>query len=339
MTTIQIIRKKLDPAEVGGANTRYNDDCDCIQTTPDDGTTWNDNPGLDPRHNAALQLPPRGGADPQCDAAANMRAQLEKFINTILTVATQGAGASAILGVLIFFMPAVAILWTLALEIMGGLLTIGQSTINAAFTSGVYDQLECIFYCHIGGDGTCSAAQLAAIEEQIGTDIGGVVQAVMALYLSILGEVGLTNSGAIGAETGDCSGCDCGWCLRWDGAEIDDDWVFDFGPNGSLSSYCHLVLTIVHIDVIEFGWLSDGVGEGGTSGAGIWDATGYSHNLILESPLSGADNPLILTNNASMDWIGLGANADGGSGGHVTITYIRLTGRGTAPAIGTPCAP
>jgi len=211
MTTIQIVRKKLDPAEVGGANTRYDDDCDCTQTTPDGGTTWIDNPGIDPRHSPALQMPARTSSDPRCDAAHSMRVQLERFINTVVTVATQGAGASAILGVLAVFMPEVAILWLLCTEIIGGLLSLGQSTINAAFTTPIYDQLECIFYCHIGADGVCSAGQLAAIEAQIGTDIGGVVQVVMAAYLTLTGEVGFTNSGVVGGDTGDCSGCACIW--------------------------------------------------------------------------------------------------------------------------------
>lgn len=225
MTTIQIVRKKLDAAEVGGANTRYDDDCDCTQTTPDGGTTWIDNPGIDPRHSAALQLPPLTTSDPRCDAAHSMRQQLEKFINTVVTVATQGAGASAILGVLAVFMPEIAILWLLCTEIMGGLLSIGQSVINAAFTTPIYDQLECIFYCHIDADGICSADALSAIGTQIASDIGGVVQAVMALYLGLTGEVGLTNSGAIGTDAGDCSGCDCSTCYTWLFEDYDGGWV------------------------------------------------------------------------------------------------------------------
>lgn len=215
MTLISIVRKKLDPAEVGGANTRYDDDCDCVQTTPDGGTTWIDSPSNDPRHSLSQQLPARTTSDPRCDAAANMRHYLEGFINTVVTVATQGAGASAILGVLAVFMPEIAILWLLCLEIMGGLLSIGQSTINAAFTSGVYDTLESIFYCAIADDGTCTSGQLATIEDQIAAQIGGVVQVVMSLYLSLLGEVGLTNSGASGSEIGDCSGFECSWCYDY----------------------------------------------------------------------------------------------------------------------------
>ena len=224
MTTIQIVRKLLSAAEVGGANTRYDSDTDTVQTTPDGGTTWVDNPALDPRHATTLQLPARTGGDPQCDAAHNMRLQLKKFMDTIIEVSTQGAGASAILGVLVVFMPEVAILWTLALEIMGGLLSIGQSTLNAAFTDGVYDQLECIFYCNIEGDGTVTADDLATIETKIASDIGGVVQAAMEFYLLILGEVGLSNSGAIGADTGDCSGCGCEWCYEFDFTASDGGW-------------------------------------------------------------------------------------------------------------------
>jgi len=223
VTLIQIIRKKLDPSEVGGANTRYDDSCDCTQSSPDGGTTWIDNPAIDPRHSPTLQMPARTTSDPQCDAAANMVAYLRKFIDTITTVATQGAGASAILGVLVVFMPEVAILWTLALEIMGGLLAIGQSTINAAFTDPVYDQIENIFYCNINSDGTVTAEQLDTIGSEIADVIGGVVQAVMALYLPLVGEVGLTNAGATGSEVGDCSGFVCGWCYDFhDGTGLED---------------------------------------------------------------------------------------------------------------------
>jgi len=234
MTTIQIVRKLLSSNEVGGDNNRYNDSTDIVQTTPDGGITWNDNPGADPRHNTALQNPPRGGSDPQCDAAANMRANLEKFINTIVTVATQGAGASAILGVLAVFMPEIAILWLLCTEVMGGLLSIGQSVINAAFTTPVYDALEQIFYCNIASDGTCTAEQLSQIEDAIASQIGGVVQTVMALYLSLTGEVGLTNSGATGDAVGDCSGFGCGWCYNylWQ-TGVPDSWNVVSGQGGS----------------------------------------------------------------------------------------------------------
>lgn len=350
MTTIQIVRKKLDPAEVGGANTRYSSDCDCTQSTPDGGTTWVDNPALDPRHSTALQMPARTTSDPQCDAAANMVAYLRHFIDTIVTVSTQGAGASAILGILIVFMPEVAILWSLALEVMGGLLSIGQSTINAAFTDPVYDQLENIFYCNINSDGTVTAEQLDIIGAKIASEIGGVVQAVLALYLPLLGEVGLSNSGATGSEVGDCSGFACGWCESQHFAVSDNGYSIVSGEGGTYSAGVgfigtnlnagnntdvgvEIVITPTQLTYVRFHiYITAGDGPNYGVGMRLWDGATLVYNGLVGGGSTG-DYIHTFGSPTTIDKIQMFVNA-GSSGGSTGVTDAHIEGVGTNPFSG-----
>jgi len=316
---------------------RYFSDDDTVQIQEPDGD-WVANPAADPRHSPSNEFPPIGGDSPQCDSAANMVAWIKKFIDTLVTVKDETGLITA------FFLDVLELLWgagiflaiiTLFIET---LLFLGLDTVLDAFDSTVYDTLLCIFFCHIEGDGTVTADDLGRINTAIDDQIGGTVATVLHAMFFIMGEVGLSNAGSQGTETGDCSSCtDCGWCYRWDFPIA--DWTFDFGPNGSGSSFCHIAFSSTQVSTIEFGYHTDGVGDGGTSAVGIWDVSPYAHNLILESPLATADNPLVISVGANMTWIGLGGNADGGSGGHVTIDYIIVRGAGTNPFGTSNCTP
>jgi hypothetical protein len=107
---------------------------------------------------------------------------------------------------------------------VAALLTIGSAAINSAFTETVYDDLLCIFYENMDADGQVSAAQFADILTAI-DGLDSVVNATMDLFFNVWGEVGLSNAGASGSETGECN---CGGC------EIS---FGDYGQNGWLPEY------------------------------------------------------------------------------------------------------
>lgn len=217
-SSLQVIRKKLDPAEVSPANQRYNSGGDSVQTTNDGGVTWVDTPASDPRHSPAFSLPPLTGTDVPCHAAANMRRFFEDFIGTTLTALTEGLDALALATTLISIVfGGFGLFIDLVIDLAAVLASAGDTAINAAFTPEVFDQLQCIFYCNVDSSGQVDAAALSNIEAQISSQIGGLVSVVMSACLFIMGEVGLSNSGVTTVNpSADCSGCDCGWCVELD---------------------------------------------------------------------------------------------------------------------------
>lgn len=216
---MKLIRGRLSTADFSPTNTRYDATCNCIQYTADDGATWTDAPGLDPRHSPAFLKPPVAGSSKQCDSAANMVKWLKDFIDYETGLLTAGATivtiANAIFSPLDFLFPAgdfVALIFGLAETIFD----IGATALTAAFTSDQYDLLLCIFYCACDSDGRVSAEKFAIVQSQITDQLNTTAGIVVNAILFVQGEVGLSNAGAIGSQTGDCSACDCGWCYEWD---------------------------------------------------------------------------------------------------------------------------
>lgn len=214
--TVDIIRKELTENEVIPSNQRYNADCDCVQFSPDNGTTWIDMPSLDPRHSDAFRYPVLDTSDPQCDAAANMVEWIKDFIDETTAALGDAAEAFQVANIALGFWTLItggtSVLLDLIVGIGEALTGIGYTALLAAFDEEQYDLLLCCFYCHIDADGQVSAAQLAAVEDQVSTDLNTTAAIVVNLILQLQGEVGLSNAGAIGSETGDCSGCECAWC-------------------------------------------------------------------------------------------------------------------------------
>jgi len=202
---------------------RYNLDTDAVQIQTPDGE-WHDNPDADPRHSNSNKFPPLDSDNPRCDAAANMVAWVKMFIDTLVTVKDET-------GIIVaFFLDVLEVLWgagiflALITLFVETLLFLGLDAVLDAFTSGVYDQLLCIFYCNIESDGSVTADDLAVINTTISTEIGGNVATVLSSIFFIMGEVGLSNAGSTGTETGDCSGCDCEWCYEFDFTVSDGGW-------------------------------------------------------------------------------------------------------------------
>jgi len=227
-SSLQVIRKELNPNEVYPENLRYDSGCDCVQQTYDGGDTWVDQPGQDPRHSTTFLYPPVTADDPRCQAASNMTAYFENIIGTALNVLAFGLDA---LGVATTIMPLFielgpfAILFELGLGLGSGLVSLGVDVINEEFSPEVYDALTCIFYCHIEANGSVTAEDLSAINAQVISDLNPDVQLIMGLCFLLMGEVGLSNAGTLGEAAADCDACECGWCLQVD--LTDNDGGFD----------------------------------------------------------------------------------------------------------------
>jgi len=240
MTVIQIVRKLLTPDEVSNPNQRYNADCDCVQTSYDGGTTWTDTPNADPRHYDGFRLAPVTGDDPQCLAAGNMTDKLKFILDTIIAGSTIFAVATAVVNIVLVFAPAEGILLDLILAVAQALFDLGLAAVDAALTTGVYDQLACILYCSISGDGQVSAAQYAIIRAKVDAEIGGLAAIAIDYALDQLGEVGLSNAGTMGQSTRDCTGCSCEWCYDFvDATGLGSAWSNYSGGGGTYNGTTH----------------------------------------------------------------------------------------------------
>lgn len=204
---MRIVRKYLTAEEVSPSNVRWEETCDCVQQTADGGATWTDNPGIDPRHFGGYRLPPVGGEDPRCQAAANMVKCIHDSIDAVTNAVNEAQSVTAMLAVFVVFIPGIGALLALIWAVAEAFFTIGFTVIGAAFTTDVYDQLTCIFFANIGEDGQVSATQMGGILSDINSQIGGTVFAVMNYILQTWGEVGLSNAGAVGNASADCSAC------------------------------------------------------------------------------------------------------------------------------------
>lgn len=228
-STLQVVRKELDPSEVSPTNIRYDAGTDSVQTTYDDGATWVDTPAQDPRSSPIFLYPPVGGDDPRCQAAANMVRFTENTIDETLGAIAAGLDAigiaTTILPLFVELGP-FAILFDLVLGLASGLASAGATAISTAFTSDVYDELTCIIYCRLATDGSVDADQLANIESDISDQIGGLVSVIVDAMFFLTGSVGLSNMGTVGEAPADCDACtSCAWCYNSHAGARLDEWI------------------------------------------------------------------------------------------------------------------
>lgn len=226
---MKIVRGRLFAGDVSPTNLRYDSTCDCVQFSPDDGATWFDTPEADPRHSNAYRYPVLTTSDPQCDAAANMVKWIKDFLDEVTLALGEAASAFTLATIASRFFLLItggsSVLLDLIFEIGGALSDLGYTALTAAFTPTEYDLLLCAFYCNISSDGSMSAAQLTDVETQVSATLNTTAALVVNLILSTQGEVGASNAGTIGGETGDCSGCACAWCYTFDATASDGGWT------------------------------------------------------------------------------------------------------------------
>lgn len=227
---MQIVRKKLTPDEITPPGTRYNPDCDCVQQTPDGGTTWIDAPGLDPRTSPGFKLPPDPTADPECDGAARMTAAIKGLVNGYLGTASILEAINALLGIVLVALPGYGIVVDVIIAAVGALVVIGTLAIIAAMTDEVYATLACILSCHVGADGQIDQAGVDAAFVDVSAQLTGVAVSVIGEMFNVLGANGLSNASVLRDETGDCSDCNCAWGASWDlCADVPLPWTLIYG--------------------------------------------------------------------------------------------------------------
>ncbi len=224
---MKIVRGRLTAESVTPSNLRYDAGTDEVQFSPDGGVTWVNTPSADPRHSPAFLYPPLTG-DVRCDAAANMVKWIKDFLDSAAELLCAGATALAVLNAAIPLYELITggalTLLAIVSEAAGGLFTLGCSAIEAAMDSDAYDALLCVFYCNIGSDGQVTADQLAQIETDVTANLNTTAGIIVNTLLSLQGEVGLSNAGVIGGQTGICD-CACEWCYNFSDASTLADWV------------------------------------------------------------------------------------------------------------------
>lgn len=329
--SFQVVRKKLSPDEISPPGTRYNAGSNKVQATPDNGVTWNDAPGLDPRSNPALLLPPVSSSDPRCDAAAGMVAQMKSVVQTFVHAANLTQAATLIFAGVALILPGLGIIADAVLLLASALFTVGQIEVEAAMTDETYETLLCIFYCQTDPDGQVSEAGFARIYDAITAQLSDPAAGISARILDLIGRVGLNNAGASSTESGDCSECECEWCYEWDTAGLNagNDWthatnetysqVYVAAPSGAYSIF----YAEMHYD-----W--NGV-DGGDGSAAVIRADGV--NLAAQIPLLGGDGNLLYDDVSIIpnEWVLAGNAAHTGDGGTFVITFFKIKGRGAKP--------
>lgn len=342
---MKIVRKLLTDAEFSPANKRYILETDMVQTSPDGGTTWYDDPESDPRHNPFNRLPPREGETAQCDAAEAMMQHFKAQVDAFLT----SAGILGLVNVwvaLLFFIPGVNIIVALFFSIAEALFVTGTVVVEAAMTEEVYDQIKCILFCHIDEDGQMSAVQLEAVNNDVTVEIGGVAAEVFTLVTSAWGEVGFSNAGASGEYSGDCDDCTCEWCYTWDfliesyagdgfqtapGFDGYGEWVADNGWVGQPNPGLVLSLPFADTEITKVEWFGKTVGGSGFVAAVYYRLDGSTLHTDFATVATGTGGEYTCHNDRVETVDELWFNPSAGSSSTQYIFTITLHGTGTNP--------
>lgn len=341
---MEIVRVKLTADDVNPPGTRYNPDCDCVQTTVDGGTTWTENPGADPRTNDAYRLPPRTGSDPKCDAAEAMTQHFKAQVDQFLAASDAVAFVNAIIQIAGVFFGLIGLFASKIFLIFEALLTIGAIAIDAAMTDDVYDQIKCILYCHLDADGQMTTAGLAAAQSDIDDQIGGTPNIVFDLFAGLWGAVEWSNAGAVGEYTGECDDCSCTFCYEWSTPEFfavtdpNKPWYtiyIGYGSNPAsvidATAYVGNNVNFEHVEAV--------ITWNGLDGPSVWNIYWFGEGGGVDSP--GSWNLLtggaLVSGNNNVSWDGLqaangiviqGAAQNTINGSSFTLVYAKMTGTG-----------
>jgi len=369
--SMEIIKKRLWEAEIYPDDIRYDPGTAAVQQTFDGGATWIDQALQDPRFSDVFRFPPTSSDNPHCDSAASIVRFLLNLVADTTNVVNEGttalAFASFVIGLIaILFPPALFV--AIFIDLFDLITAIGATVVQEAFTSTVWDELLCIFYCNIDADGQVSADKLATINIKIDSQIGSTAASVLHAMLLVQGPVGLSNAGTLGLDTDDCSGCVCTWCYEYDFAVLNDfsqisqagwgagavytpgtGWLASInisrGNAGELASFFAIgrlfpacTLTRVEIDYeLTYGDISifqnHQIFKIGTDV--LFD---FSTNQSGTQVWTGSITPTGSTHfsvGASPDGVIGYNNAFGSAGGHVLFSRIRLEGTGATNPFGS----
>lgn len=351
-----IIRKKLAPSDVYPDDLRYNEATDTVQTNVNG--EWKDSPENDPRHQTTI--PPRITADTACDAAQSIVGALKGQIAGVTDAIDNASTLFTIAGIIlsIFTFGTFGVFISLALAAADAMVGYGSAAIEAALTEPVWEQLRCILYCAMDSNGRLAASDLAEVQAQVSSDIGGLAATIINQMLSLAGEGGVNNLGAVGEATGDCSSCACvdEWCYDFDFTISDwsafvtgelgtwvggTGWVgVPYGTGGGL----HLVFDFDVAQVRGMSMVHTASGYGGYQKLAVWEntpAAGVNHTLVSDPEVM---NGIQITSMYdSLDTENLVNRVtmfvDGAGSSNATIHHVTLWGTGVNPFGPDNCTP
>jgi len=358
---VDVIRKRLSADEVLPPNIRWTDtDPPVFQTTQDGGTTWTDNPDADPRYNPQGKLPgltPYSGVE--CDAAARMTAQLKATIDIFIATGDATQFATEVIALIVFPFGWAGWFLDLLLLVFNALIDIGQANIESAFTTAVYDDIQCTFSCFVNDDGTIDQSSLDAAYNKIKADHSGTVSGTIDEIRFFYGDVAMSNAGVARDETGDCSGCDsCEWFVEFDftSGNVHGWRLYTDTSLGAYGAFTGLSFQAQKLPPWEcFLWLEmhDLALTGASFYGQMLHGTGIGNNTRFWDITAPGDPPSISLNSTAglpsaptLDWYLLGVVAsptqgmgwqficDNNNTGSIRIDKIRLSGTGTPPPTG-----
>lgn len=196
-----------------------------VQTSTDGGLTWQNTPSADPRE-TSIQFPPLEGEDgttKACKAAENIvgvfQANVEQFIDDLGVLTSIAAVAAAVTSVIVIVLSGGTLLPAVT-ALAAALVRAGASGLTAAFTSEVWERLNCNIYCVMGENGRLELSDLAAIKAKIDEDESGIAAEILKHLIDNYGIVGMNNLTTLqgtgtGVTCGDCN-CEGAWCVFLD---------------------------------------------------------------------------------------------------------------------------
>lgn len=355
-----LIRKKLTEDEFSNPALRYSADCDCVQFSPDGGTTWIDQPSNDPRSSDAYRLPPLTGTNEKCRAAEGMTELIRLMVNARIEDISSAELAGTILGI-VAFIPGFNVLWALILTFVALAFTIARELLEAAFTEPVYEQIRCIYFCNIDEDGQMSQEQFDAAYAAL-IDLDALARTWVQSVMNLVGAVGMSNAGVALEAAADCDECECAWCYTWlSGDGFSPAWTLTYGTydggndriNGVhtnpvtgntclIQAKINFASTTITFYEVEFavksvstaGGNSYAIGNGTVYGTNVFDIISPSPQNVETTYVLGGDSfPGALTDL----WIQLGVPSLNSLATYNRVTKITIKGVGTNPFGETNC--
>jgi len=209
---LDVVLGDVRPVPCGTCLYRYSDE-NVLESSTDDGVTWSPMPlTADPRHGDTYRVPSYSGDNAQCNAAATAVRYIQESIDHFLAVVATGStaiGASSTFLSMFSSVGGIPAVYGIAVGLATLIVDLGVIAVGDALTTDVYEQLICAMYCNMDVDGQLDADGMEQVYNFVNTEIGGIGGLVLNASLNGLGEVGVSNAGAVGGVTDDCSDCDC----------------------------------------------------------------------------------------------------------------------------------
>jgi hypothetical protein len=185
------------------------------QKSSDGGVTWTDAPEYDYRNISTRNPDPNdlGIEVSKCQAANAIATYFKEKINQQIT---DDMGAVAILGViaaalLLFLSEGTSAAITAQVQaVVAGILGVGVTAWQAAFTTTVWSKFQCIIEINMEDDLSFTDAGITGINNQLVSQLTGIVVPSLRGYVNAAGVVGMSNIARSGQGDPDATCCpDC----------------------------------------------------------------------------------------------------------------------------------